>query len=273
MKKRLFAAALAAVMMFSLGCQCFADKSSDPVELLDPAIFEEIFSRYAEEISDIEEEYGVAITGYTEEVNDLIKQAARDAYNTEKFDRRSQLATELGVAEYEQTRVTPRTRSYLGTTTARSYGPIKGEVIDEIAEGLTSSRSVGGSVDIEMGEVLGVFTFSRSTSVAVETKASGPQRGELLDNGMKATHRIITGVLWGTIMKKTYVDVDPWTGAQMGEPYYEYEIISEDGIIYTHLAQISIPTYVERASTSKCITDANYNVFKENLKTNPGRYI
>lgn len=273
MKKRLFATAMAAVMMLSLGCQSFADKSSDSTELLEPAIYEDIFSRYAEEISDIEREYGVVITDYTEDVNDLIKQAARDAYNTEKFDRRSQLVTELAVAKYEQTQVTPQSRSYLGTTTARSYGPIKGVVLAEIATGLTASRSVNGSISIKIGDELGVFEFSNSVSVTVETMASGPERGELLDNGERATHRIVTGVLWGTIMKKTFVDVDPWTGAQMGEPYYEYEVISEDGIIYTHLAQISVPTYVEKASTGRSIEDSNYKVFKEKLETNPGRYI
>lgn len=121
MKKRLFMIAMAAIMMLSLGCQSFAAKPSESEELLDPTISEEIFSRYIEEISDIEEEYGVEITGYTEEISDLIKQAARDAYNTEKFDRRSQLATELSMAKYEQTRVNPRVASYLGKTTVKSY--------------------------------------------------------------------------------------------------------------------------------------------------------
>lgn len=273
MKKRLFATAMAVVMMFCLGCQSFAGESNDPEELLDPAISEEIFSRYAEEISDIEEEYGVVITGYTEDVDALIRQAARDAYNTEKFDRRSQLVTELAVAEYEQTQVTRRSRSYVGTTTVKDYGPIKGKVINKIATGLTTSRAVDGSVDIGIGEVLGSFTFSRSVSVTVETVASGPEDGKLLKNGKRATHRIVTGVLWGTIIKKTYVDVDPWTGAQIGDPYYEYEVIKEDGVIYTHLAQISSPMYVERASTGDCIKDNNYDAFKENLKTIPGRYI
>ena len=273
MKKRLFATAMAVVMMFCLGCQSFAGESNDPEELLDPAISEEIFSRYAEEISDIEEEYGVVINGYTKEVNDLIKQAARDAYNTEKFDRRSQLATELAMAKYKQAQVTPRSRSYLGTTTAKAYGPIKGVVLDKIATGLTTSRSVEGSIGIKIGDKLGVFEFSNSVSVTVETVASGPEDGKLLVNGARATHRIVTGVLWGTILKKTYVDVDPWTGAQMGEPYYEYEVIDEDGIIYTHLAQISAPTYVERSSRSSCVKDSNYNEFKINLEKNPGNYI
>ncbi len=273
MKKRLFMIAMAAIMMLSLGCQSFAAKPSESEELLDPTISEEIFSRYIEEISDIEEEYGVEITGYTEEISDLIKQAARDAYNTEKFDRRSQLATELSMAKYEQTRVNPRVASYLGKTTVKSYGPIKGVVLDTIATGLTTSRTVKGSVGIKYGEVLNAITFSGSVSVTVQTVASGPADGTMLVNGKKATHRIVTGVLWGTVVKKTYVDVDPWTGAQMGDPYYEYEVIDEDGVIYSHLAQISSPMYVERSSQNSCVTDTNFNKFKENLKKNPGNYI
>lgn len=59
----------------------------------------------------------------------------------------------------------------------------------------------------------------------------------------------------------------------MGDPYYEYDIIDEAGIPYTHLAQISNPTYVEKATSYVCVRDNNYNEFKANLKNNPGRYI
>lgn len=273
MRKRIGMITMAAIVTFSLGCQCIAIDSNGSKELLDSATSAEIFSRYAEEISDIEEEYGVVITGYTEEVSDLIKQAAMDAYNTEKFVRRSQLATELAMDKYEQTRVNPRVSTYLGTEEVTSYGPIKGIVLQTIAPGVTTSVSVKEEVTVKFGEVIGGITFSGTAAVEVSTTASGPADGATLGNGQRATHRLVTGVLFGVVVKHTYVDVDPWTGTQMGDPYYEYEIIDEAGIAYTHLAQISNPTYVEKATSSKCISDTNYNVFKENLKNNPGRYI
>lgn len=100
MKKIFLVPALTVVILASiviLGVFGGADKAKK--DLLPPEVYGEIFSRYAEEIADIEAEYGVEITGYTEAESDLLKQAAVDVFGTEKFDRRSQLVTELALEE------------------------------------------------------------------------------------------------------------------------------------------------------------------------------
>ena len=75
------------------------------------------------------------------------------------------------------------------------------------------------------------------------------------------------------MVRTTYADIDPWTGAQLGDPYYEYTIIDEDGIAYSHLAHIASPTYVEKATDSSYVTDNNYQDFKEHLASYPGDFI
>lgn len=161
----------------------------------------------------------------------------------------------------------------IDTTVIRSYGPIKGVVLDRIATGVTSSKTVGGSISVDSGELIGGFSISAEVSVEASMEATGPEEGARLANGAKVTHRIISGILFGVMVRTTYADIDPWTGAQLGDPYYEYTIIDEDGIAYSHLAHIASPTYVEKATDSSYVTDNNYQDFKEHLASYPGDFI
>ena len=251
--------------------------------LLDSERFQDILNEYPDEFGYVEETYGVEITDYTAETSDLIKQAARDAYNTDRFDCLSQLAAELAVAKYEQSMLNhpsaidingvTRVVQPIDTTVIRSYGPIKGVVLDRIATGVTSSKTVGGSISVDSGELIGGFSISAEVSVEASMEATGPEEGARLANGAKVTHRIISGILFGVMVRTTYADIDPWTGAQLGDPYYEYTIIDEDGIAYSHLAHIASPTYVEKATDSSYVTDNNYQDFKEHLASYPGDFI
>ena len=101
MKKRILSAALALTLLVSLNVQALATAPEEKV-LLDSERFQDILNEYPDEFGYVEETYGVEITDYTAETSDLIKQAARDAYNTDRFDCLSQLAAELAVAKYEQ---------------------------------------------------------------------------------------------------------------------------------------------------------------------------
>ena len=253
-------------------CSSFSDSSG-----------RESTSRFRKISGYVEETYGVEITDYTAETSDLIKQAARDAYNTDRFDCLSQLAAELAVAKYEQSMLNhpsaidingvTRVVQPIDTTVIRSYGPIKGVVLDRIATGVTSSKTVGGSISVDSGELIGGFSISAEVSVEASMEATGPEEGARLANGAKVTHRIISGILFGVMVRTTYADIDPWTGAQLGDPYYEYTIIDEDGIAYSHLAHIASPTYVEKATDSSYVTDNNYQDFKEHLASYPGDFI
>ena len=253
-------------------CSSFSDSSG-----------RESTSRFRKISGYFEETYGVEITDYTAETSDLIKQAARDAYNTDRFDCLSQLAAELAVAKYEQSMLNhpsaidingvTRVVQPIDTTVIRSYGPIKGVVLDRIATGVTSSKTVGGSISVDSGELIGGFSISAEVSVEASMEATGPEEGARLANGAKVTHRIISGILFGVMVRTTYADIDPWTGAQLGDPYYEYTIIDEDGIAYSHLAHIASPTYVEKATDSSYVTDNNYQDFKEHLASYPGDFI
>lgn len=282
MKKRILSAALALTLLVSLNVQALATAPEEKV-LLDSERFQDILNEYPDEFGYVEETYGVEITDYTAETSDLIKQAARDAYNTDRFDCLSQLAAELAVAKYEQLMLNhpsaidingvTRVVQPIDTTVIRSYGPIKGVVLDRIATGVTSSKTVGGSISVDSGELIGGFSISAEVSVEASMEATGPEEGARLANGAKVTHRIISGILFGVMVRTTYADIDPWTGAQLGDPYYEYTIIDEDGIAYSHLAHIASPTYVEKATDSSYVTDNNYQDFKEHLASYPGDFI
>ena len=282
MKKRILSAALALTLLVSLNVQALATAPEEKV-LLDSERFQDILNEYPDEFGYVEETYGVEITDYTAETSDLIKQAARDAYNTDRFDCLSQLAAELAVAKYEQSMLNhpsaidingvTRVVQPIDTTVIRSYGPIKGVVLDRIATGVTSSKTVGGSISVDSGELIGGFSISAEVSVEASMEATGPEEGARLANGAKVTHRIIYGILFGVMVITTYADIDPWTGAQLGDPYYEYTIIDEDGIAYSHLAHIASPTYVEKATDSSYVTDNNYQDFKEHLASYPGDFI
>lgn len=282
MKKRILSAALALTLLVSLNVQALATAPEEKV-LLDSERFQDILNEYPDEFGYVEETYGVEITDYTAETSDLIKQAARDAYNTDRFDCLSQLAAELAVAKYEQSTLNhpsaidingvTRVVQPIDTTVIRSYGPIKGVVLDRIATGVTSSKTVGGSISVDSGELIGGFSISAEVSVEASMEATGPEEGARLANGAKVTHRIISGILFGVMVRTTYADIDPWTGAQLGDPYYEYTIIDEDGIAYSHLAHIASPTYVEKATDSSYVTDNNYQDFKEHLASYPGDFI
>lgn len=281
-EKRILSAALALTLLVSLNVQALATAPEEKV-LLDSERFQDILNEYPDEFGYVEETYGVEITDYTAETSDLIKQAARDAYNTDRFDCLSQLAAELAVAKYEQSMLNhpsaidingvTRVVQPIDTTVIRSYGPIKGVVLDRIATGVTSSKTVGGSISVDSGELIGGFSISAEVSVEASMEATGPEEGARLANGAKVTHRIISGILFGVMVRTTYADIDPWTGAQLGDPYYEYTIIDEDGIAYSHLAHIASPTYVEKATDSSYVTDNNYQDFKEHLASYPGDFI
>ena len=282
MKKRILSVALALTLLVSLNVQALATAPEEKV-LLDSERFQDILNEYPDEFGYVEETYGVEITDYTAETSDLIKQAARDAYNTDRFDCLSQLAAELAVAKYEQSMLNhpsaidingvTRVVQPIDTTVIRSYGPIKGVVLDRIATGVTFSKTVGGSISVDSGELIGGFSISAEVSVEASMEATGPEEGARLANGAKVTHRIISGILFGVMVRTTYADIDPWTGAQLGDPYYEYTIIDEDGIAYSHLAHIASPTYVEKATDSSYVTDNNYQDFKEHLASYPGDFI
>ncbi|MFQ9441367.1 MAG: hypothetical protein ACLR13_10495 [Acutalibacteraceae bacterium] len=82
MKKRILSAALALTLLVSLNVQALATAPEEKV-LLDSERFQDILNEYPDEFGYVEETYGVEITDYTAETSDLIKQAARDAYNTD----------------------------------------------------------------------------------------------------------------------------------------------------------------------------------------------
>lgn len=283
MKKRLLTAIVSIALLASLNCQALAVDQNEAELLLDTVISDNIFNKYAEEIQSIEEDYGVQINEYTDKTNNLLKQAARDAYNTEQFERRSQLITELAIVKDEQDilnasevqgiTITPRNLYYAGTKVIKNYGPIKGEVLATIAPGISTTQTIEETIGIDSGEEIADITFSSSVSLSVSTTTSGPEEDATLANGKKATHRLVTGILYGVIVEREYMYVDPWTGAQLGDPFYEYDVIDEDGLAYSHLAQISTPTYVEKATTNSCVRDSDYRAFKEHLRTDPGDFI
>ena len=81
-------------------------------------------------------------------------------------------------------------------------------MLDRIATGVTSSKTVGGSISVDSGELIGGFSISAEVSVEASMEATGPEEGARLANGAKVTHRIIAGILFGVMVRTTYADID-----------------------------------------------------------------
>lgn len=282
MLKKLLSTFFAVTMMLCLSCQALTTDQQEADSLLDPETLQEIFHEYSDEIKYIEDTYEVEINNYTDVESNIIKQAALEAYDTVKFERLSQLATDLAVAKSEYAiqdepintnRSGPaRTPVYVGSTVVYPFGPLKGEFYEEVAIGQTATHDVNIHVEISSGETIKEFLIAVGADIRGSVSVEGPEDGTLLSNGMVATHRVVTGILAGTIVERFYQDIDPWTGAYMGE-YSEYAVIDEIGYSCTHLAHIGSPMYVENYTTGVAVRCDNINDFINELETNPELFI
>lgn len=275
-KKRIAAFLLAAVLVGCLGAACLLERR-EPAVLLDPETAGDIFSRYEEELQYIAETSGVTVTAFTEETNDLLRQAAIDQYGTDRFAGLSRLVTELTIAWKNQESDLPPDNTAAQQKTvyeaAADFGPITGTVWEEVPVGATVERSVQKFMGISLPEPIAELLHSdgRDASAEFNRTLSGPKDDTVLSDGKKATHTIGVDVQFGVIARRTDTAYDIWTGTWRENS--EEVVCNETWGFYTLLGQLLAPVYIERMSDGVTVRCENYLVFQEKLAEDPGQFL
>ena len=275
-KKRIAAFLLAAVLVGCLGAACLLERR-EPAVLLDPETAGDIFSRYEEELQYIAETSGVTVTAFTEETNDLLRQAAIDQYGTDRFAGLSRLVTELTIAwKNQESDLHPDNTAAQRETeyeAAADFGPITGTVWEEAPVGVTVEKTVKKSIGISLPEPIAELLHSDGQGAPVEFSRilSGPKDDTELSNGKKATHTIGVDVRFGVIARRTDTAYDIWTGTWRENS--EEVVCNETWGFYTLLGQLLAPVYIERMSDGVTVCCENYLVFQEKLAEDPGQFL
>lgn len=277
MKKKRFAALLAAAALVGcLGAACLLE-SRAPDVLLAPETARDIFSRYEEELQYIAETYGVTVTAFTEETNDLLRQAAIDQYGTDRFACLSRLVTELTIAWKNQESDLPPDNTGAQRETAyeaaADFGPITGTVWEEVPVGVTVEKAVKRTMGISLPEPLAQWLRSDEWGIPAgfSRTLSGPKDGTELSNGKRATHTIGVDVRFGVIARRTETAYDIWTGTWRENS--EEVVCNEAWGFYTILGLLNTPMYVQRGSDGVTVRCDNYLVFQEKLAEDPGQFL
>lgn len=275
-KKRIAAFLLAAVLVGCLGAACLLE-CREPAVLLDPETAGDIFSRYEEELQYIAETSGVTVTAFTEETNDLLRQAAIDQYGTDRFAGLSRLVTELTIAWKNQEVDLPPDNTAAQQKTAyeaaADFGPITGTVWEEAPVGVTVEKTAQKFMGISLPEPIAELLHSDGSgaSAALSRTLSGPKDDTELSNGKKATHTIGVDVQFGVIARRTDTAYDIWTGTWRENS--EEVVCNETWGFYTLLGLLSTPVYIERISDGVTVRCENLLVFQEKLAEDPGQFL
>ena len=254
---------LAAVLVLLTGCLgCGAGETVGPLPSSQAA--EKILEAYAAEIRWVEEHDGRELPDDQEALQERLIQAAVEQYGTERFDRLSQLVTDLAAAAWNGE------DGGDAWTAAKPFGPLKGVSFWEVPVECALAGDLTGTVEIAQGELVRGLEISVPVSVKIPLdQAAGPaDRTTLPDGTTVATHRIFTGVLWGVILAGP--EKSSWF---QGDGEAEYRIACPRGVGYAHLAQIASPTYVERAGNSEIVTCVHFLDFQEKLAVDPGQFL
>ena len=254
---------LAAVLVLLTGCLgCGAGETVGPLPSSQAA--EKILEAYAAEIRWVEEHDGRELPDDQEALQERLIQAAVEQYGTERFDRLSQLVTDLAAAAWNGE------DGGDAWTAAKPFGPLKGVSFWEVPVECALAGDLTGTVEIAQGELVRGLEISVPVSVKIPLdQAAGPaDRTTLPDGTTVATHRIFTGVLWGVILAGP--EKSSWF---QGDGEAEYRIACPQGVGYAHLAQIASPTYVERAGNSEIVTCVHFLDFQEKLTADPGQFL
>ena len=254
---------LAAVLVLLTGCLgCGAGETVGPLPSSQAA--ERILEAYAAEIRWVEEHDGRELPDDQEALLERLIQAAVEQYGTERFDRLSQLVTDLTAAAWNGE------DGGDAWTAAKPFGPLKGVSFWEVPVECALAGDLTGTAEIAQGELVRGLEISVPVSVKIPLdQADGPaDRTTLPDGTTVATHRIFTGVLWGVILAGP--EKSSWF---QGDGEAEYRIACPQGVGYAHLAQIASPTYVERAGNSEIVTCVHFLDFQEKLAVDPGQFL
>ena len=262
MHKRWFA--LAAAMLVCITCPGCGVGPGDELPPLEAETAQEIFRAYGEELRWIQETYGAEIRAYTEETCEILTRAAVEQYGTERFDRLSQLVTDLTAASWSSG------DGGDAWTVASAFGPLKGICFWEVPVGVSMAGDLTGTVEIVRGDIVQGWEIAKPVSVEISLdQADGPADGTTLSDGAAvASHRIFTGVLWGVILKGPEKSTWFWEDGEA-----EYRIACPRGVGYAHLAQIANPMYVERAGDSEIVACDHFLDFQERLAEDPGQFL
>ena len=275
-KKRIAAFLLAAALVGCLGAACLLERR-EPAVLLDPETTGDIFSRYEEELQYIAETSGVTVTAFTEETNDLLRQAAIDQYGTDRFAGFSRLVTELTIAWKNQESDLPPDNTGAQQKTAyeaaADFGPITGTMWDAVPMGVTVKKTVKKSIGISLPEPIEELLHSNEwgTTTEFSRTLSGPGDGTELSDGKVATHNFGVDIQFGVIARRTDTAYHLWTGTWRENS--EEVVCNETWEFFTLLGLLSTPVYIERMSDGVTVRCDNLLVFQEKLAEDPRQFL
>lgn len=260
---------LATICSLCISCFALSVKSAD---IIPESIASEIFAKYPREITYVEDKYDAQIVRLTEENNELIKKEAATNYANSDYDFAG-LMTELSLAKAQNSNraVTQQVRLNETYSTYASYGPVGGKVIRKTATGLSETHSYTSAVTLKAGDKTSGITLSSGYTTLITYEFNGPSDDARMSNRMKPSHRLAVGMVLGTIIKYEYDMYDSWTGT--GGHYVEYYIEDGSVTLYTFLAIIATPTYVDKASATSTIKFDNYQEFETVLLNRPNQII
>lgn len=204
-----------------------------------------IIAEFSQEISYVEDKYGISITDLNPETFELIKHEAILNLENEDYEFAA-LVDAVAIANAEEHLRTVEaasgdTAQGAGATVTvyRSFGALRGEHIVNVATGTAQAASGTVTVGLSVGEELFGVTIDAAVSASASYECSGPADYTALFNGMYATHRTAFGVLYGTIVKHEYDSAIDGTHRVL----YYVSPDTKDAQSHTTLTIIGVPTY------------------------------
>ena len=257
--------------------------ANDSGVFMDVETEQAILQEFEAEIRFVEEQHGIVIESINDDSLEAVKQEAVTHLENPSF-RFAELMDKIAVAcaqgkiASENTGIAPYTERPIKQneviTVYKSFGPLKGKYINDAPVGSTSTISGTANIQIGTGEVVQNVAISGGGSVTLSYSLNGPADNTVLPNGVRATHRVAMGVLYGTILKHEYDWYFPDTGyIHRGNISYTVESGSATPESYTFLASIGVPTYAAKARGSGTLSFSDLRQFRSQVESNPDSFI
>ena len=145
----------------------------------------------------------------------------------------------------------------------RSYGPVTGEFLGSATVG-TIVEIPEKSFTVEEDCLPGI-TLTGDRSWSIWASLDGPERGALLDNGMRATHCYGCGILFATVMQETTAS---------GEVYY---LCNPNASSFASCAAVTAQGTLFVDAGSPAYAGSSYwtgrNHFEQTLRSDPELYL
>lgn len=146
----------------------------------------------------------------------------------------------------------------------RSYGSVTGEFLGSVTVGTTIAEIPEKSFTVEEDCLPGI-TLTGNRNWSARASLDGPERGALLDNGMRATHCYGCGILFATILRETTASGEVYYLANPNaSSFASCAAVTAQGTLFV---DAGVPTY----GGSSYWTGRNH--FEQTLRSDPELYL